>query len=611
MIYHQTIAQADFRGPEGIPVDALMTLREARSEAVSADGGVIACLETATGLPQIWLREADGSGARRITDLPERVVQIAFAPVGRDLLFTTDVGMDERYQLWLVPGASGTPRPLTADPCTVHVWGAWSPCGTRIAYSANDRDPYVMDICLMEIATGAVQRLREGTGHQEVVAWTADGATLIVRDTTRGSEDQDLLRVDVASGAAEPAVARLGRTIYGPVRLRKDGTGAWVLSDRGGDFRAVQALDFASAQMEPVIAVPAREIDAFALNAAQDAMAVVVNEDGFSRLCLADPATGALTTVALPFAGLVPSLRFLADGGLLMTIEGPARPAEIWRCDPASGAFTQVTRSDTGGFDLAPLTLPAVERFASFDGTDVPYFVYPPQGERPAEGWPVIFFVHGGPTAQWQAAFRPEFHHYMSRGIMVIAPNVRGSTGYGRAYHEADDREKRMDAVQDLIALAESIAARPNVDAARIGLMGPSYGGFMTLAALSQAPHLWKTGVDIYGISNFATFMETTGPWRRAQRAAEYGDPERDADLLVRISPVHALQNVAAPLLVVHATDDPRVPMEQGEQVYSRLRGLGKPAAMLRIDHEGHGFSRVENRRKVYARIADWVGRTL
>ena len=595
----------------GTPIVDLIDLRETRSQTLAPDGGLVACISNRSGLPQIWCCDPDGGNMRQVSDLPERVDQIAFSPKSRDLLFTTDVGMDERLQLWLLPRASGQPYPLTSAPGVVHKWGAWKPCGTQIAWTANDRDPYLMDVVVMDLATGKTERVRNGTGFQEVLAWTPDGGSLILRDSTRGTADQDLLLLSLQTGEVRPLLPHGGRTMFRTVKLHKNGTGAFVLCDLDRDFHAVHWLDFAEQRVSVLASVEGHDIDAYALTPGHDGMALAVNHDGYTGLMLTGDAPADLRDLALPFPGVATSLAYAPDGDLWATLESPVRPPAIWRCHPASGQWTPVTPPVPGKVDLRALVMPAPARLESFDGVEVPYQVYPPRGEKPAAGWPVLFIVHGGPEMQWLPTFRAEVQHFLSRGIMVIAPNVRGSTGYGRPYHEADDRGKRMDAVSDLLALARAVAARPDVDASRLGVMGQSYGGFMVLAALVTAPQLWRTGVDIYGISNFTTLMQTTGPWRRAMRAAEYGDPVRDADFLASISPVHALHKVKAPLLVVHCTDDPRVPPEQGEQVYARLRGFGYPVEILRVQHEGHGFSRISSKTQAYDKVATWLASTL
>lgn len=591
-----------------------MSIREAGNETVSADGALVAYLSNETGLNQIWIRPAingrpDGP-ARQLTDLPERVTALAFAPKGRDLVFTTDCGMDERHQIWLIPEASGMPRPLTQAPERVHVWGCWSPEADRIAFASNERDATMMDIHVMVLATGERRCVWQGSGYAEPLAFAADGR-LLIRDSQRSMRDQDLLWLNPESGEASPLLPHADPAQYFSVKLDPDGVRAIVLTDQDSDVTRPCLADLAKGELTPLHEVPGWEIDKVAVSPDRDRVACVVNREGITRIELLDIASGEVADLGAPAMGVVSSLSFIEDGkALLMSFAGPAEPSALWT-GTLDGDFARVTGLPRAGIAPGMLAAPELHRFDSFDGLSVPYFIYPPAGSRPEGGWPVLFMVHGGPESQWKAGFRPDLNHYLQSGIMVVAPNVRGSSGYGRRYCAADDREKRMDPVRDLIALRDLIAARPDTDAGRIGVMGQSYGGFMVLAAMTEAPDKWRCGVDIYGVSNFTTLMLTTGPWRRRLRAAEYGDPVADAELLRELSPINRISRIGQPLLVIHASDDPRVPIEQGEQVHAALRGLGRPVEYLRIEHEGHGFSRLANRCRVFETVASFLARRL
>jgi dipeptidyl aminopeptidase/acylaminoacyl peptidase len=249
--------------------------------------------------------------------------------------------------------------------------------------------------------------------------------------------------------------------------------------------------------------------------------------------------------------------------------------------------------------------------FPSFDGRSIPGFLLTPRGSPPAAGWPVVVWVHGGPEAQTRATFRPDMQMLVDQGYLVLMPNVRGSTGYGRSYGALDDVERRMDSVRDLAHAHAWLAARSDVDRARIGIMGQSYGGFMVLSAITTFPRLWASAIDYYGVANFVTLLATTGPWRRRHRAAEYGDPDRDAALLARISPIADIARTGCPLLVLHGHRDPRVPIGESEQVVAALERLGKPVEYRTFPYQGHGFTRPDDRRSVYAAVADFFARTL
>jgi dipeptidyl aminopeptidase/acylaminoacyl peptidase len=589
-----------------------LDIRGAKSPALSPDGGLMAFLSDETGFNQIWLQPAGGGAAWRLAETEEPVGALAFSPKSRDLVFTMDCGGDERHQIWLIPGVDGAAVALTDDPTTVHVWGAWSPDGTRIAYASNARDRTHMDIHVMEVASRKATCVYRGEFYREVIGFFPNGQALLVRDGTRAMSDQDLFRLDLATGAYEPLLPHDGRAAYLSAKFRKDGSGLVLLTDQGRDFQGIAFFSLTGRGLDWLVAPDGRDVEAMALSPDQGRLAYVVNEEGWSRILLHDLDTGAETAVnGLP-PGVIASVAWRPDGsGLVFPLEGAATPPGIWDFDPASGAVARLTDTPKAGIDIGGFVEPSVQRVESFDGLSVPFLLYRPRGEAPAAGFPAIIIVHGGPEAQWTPGFRADVQYMLARGIMVAAPNVRGSTGYGRPYQHLDDIDLRMDSVADLRAVRLALGARDDVDEARIGVFGRSYGGFMVLAALTEYPDLWRVGIEFYGIANFLTLLQTTGPWRRRLRAAEYGDPVADKALLERISPIHKLHQIRVPLLIAQGLDDPRVPPGESEMIHSGLRGLGHPVEYIRVPHEGHGFARLDNQHEVFGAVAAFLDRHL
>jgi dipeptidyl aminopeptidase/acylaminoacyl peptidase len=216
-----------------------------------------------------------------------------------------------------------------------------------------------------------------------------------------------------------------------------------------------------------------------------------------------------------------------------------------------------------------------------------------------------VVWVHGGPAAQTRANFRPDMQMLLDQGFAILMPNLRGSTGYGRAFMEADEVDKRPDYLGDLLAARAWLADRPEIDADRIGIMGQSYGGWAVLAAITLQPGLWRAACDYYGIADFVTLLERTSPWRRDHRAREYGFPGVDDALFERISPLRHVANVTAPLLVLHADRDPRVPMNESELFVRAMQEHQKPVRYERFTWAGHGFNAPEHRRRVYSAVVD------
>jgi len=243
---------------------------------------------------------------------------------------------------------------------------------------------------------------------------------------------------------------------------------------------------------------------------------------------------------------------------------------------------------------------PELHRFESFDGESVPVFLHE------VEGASVVIDIHGGPESQERPEWSPLHQWFVANGYAVAAPNVRGSTGYGRRYEHLDDVEKRLDSVLDVVALHDWLGAeRPAV------LWGGSYGGYMVLAGLAFHPERWAAGVDIVGISSLVTFLENTSAYRRVYREREYGSLERDRQLLEAVSPLSRVDAIRAPLFVIHGANDPRVPLSEAEQLYASLTERGVPCKLLVYEDEGHGLKKLSNRLDAYPRAVDFLGRVL
>lgn len=240
----------------------------------------------------------------------------------------------------------------------------------------------------------------------------------------------------------------------------------------------------------------------------------------------------------------------------------------------------------------------------------IPALLFTPR-DTEARGLPVVVYVHGGPESQYRPNFNPIVQYFVNQGYAVLAPNVRGSTGYGYEYQSLDDIRLRMDLVHDLRHAALWLGESGIGDPRRIAVMGGSYGGFMVLSAITTYPEVWAAAVDIVGIANFVTFLEHTGPWRRKLREVEYGSLEDDRDFLERISPINGVDRITAPLFVVHGANDPRVPVGEAEQIVAALRGRGVPVEYLRFEDEGHGLQKRTNRLVAYPAIARFLERYL
>ncbi len=581
--------------------DAWAKIGAASTAVFSRDGGTIYHLR-GTGLPQVWAMDRDGGNARQLSFHEEKVAFLRRSPTDERLIWGIDAGGDELQQFWLLePGAPA--RAITANPEAIHDFGAWSADGARIAFATNDRDARYHDICVLDLASGGRIRVFEGTGILAVSAWKPDGSTLVMMDDF-SSTDQRVWLLDPRTGAARKIPAAAAAR-YSGVRFVPDGR-LMGITDQGAEFMRLCAIDIDSGEVSAVFAPEGRDVEGWALSPDGAVLATIENDRGYAVLRVGPIGGERAVVTGLP-VGVVAELAWAPDSGALaFSAQGPTSPGRLYLWE--KGAAREIPTLDgIGAVGIAadaPVGFELVE-WVSFDGAKIPGWYAVPRSPAPAGGYPSVVWVHGGPASQTRANFRADMQLLLDQGFAVLMPNMRGSTGYGRAYLLADEVEKRPDMMADLAAGRAWLAAQPGIDPERIGIMGQSYGGWVVLAAVTMQPALWKAAVNYYGIADFVTLLDRTGKWRRDHRAREYGFPETDAELFSRISPIHHVGNVVAPLLVLHGDRDPRVPMHESDQFVAAMEERQKKVRYEKFEYAGHGFIRPEHRGRVYRAVAE------
>ena len=354
-----------------------------------------------------------------------------------------------------------------------------------------------------------------------------------------------------------------------------------------------------------------REVDYATLNDDRTVLAVVVNEEGYAALHLRRANDFSPVRGPQMGKGVVGNIRF--DGSaMLYSLDNANTPGLIYRWDlnqPDKPAVA-LTTAETQGIDVSKFLLPELVQYPSFDGTKIPAFMYLPPMYKKGDKIPFIVQYHGGPEGQYRPSFNRSFQYFLSRGYGVIAPNVRGSSGYGKAYIEADDYKNREKSVKDGVYAAKYVIDQGYSEKKKVAAWGGSYGGFMTMAAITEAPELFGAACNVVGIVNFKTFLEQTKDYRRALREVEYG-PLSDPDFLKSISPIHKVDKIDTPLMLAHGLNDPRVPVGEAMQIAVALKKRGKDVEELYFPDEGHGFAKEENRLLYFEQLAKFFDRHL
>jgi dipeptidyl aminopeptidase/acylaminoacyl peptidase len=585
----------------------LLELRTAAPAGVDGDTVLVRC-----DLPdtmQLFRARIGGGDLEQLTDFPDPVEGRLVPGMGDVLVLHDDAG-NEHTQLSLL--TAGSPlRPLLHDPRFFHREPHFSRDGSLLAYMSNRENGVDWGVYVRSLADGTERTAVQPDGPNAPVGFSPDATTLaVLRDTGRAN-DFDLLLVDVATGEIDHVNPHDGAAELDEPVWAADGRSFVVATNEGRDTKAIARYDVAARTWETVVE---SEWDLSCVGDASGRRLVVhANEDGYSRIRVLDAGTlEELAEVELPGRGVAEELVVDPEGRTLaFKFSSPTDPGDVWAYDIDARRLRRVTELPRA-LDLGLLREPQLHRFRSFDGESIPVFLWEPEGEGP---FPVVVTVHGGPEAQYLPAFLASFtpltQYLVSRGYAVAAPNVRGSTGYGKRYEHLDDIRKRLDSVADLGALHDWLGTRPRIDASRAVLYGRSYGGYMVLAGLAFQPERWAAGFECVGIANFVTFLENTAAWRRAVREPEYGSLERDRDFLVEASPITHVDRIRAPLFIQHGANDPRVPLEETEQIHAVLNEKGIRCELLVHEDEGHAIGKLENRVQTFERAVAFLDEVL
>ncbi len=576
--------------------------RPAQLLDVSDDGGRVLISTRFAEVNQLHVVEMPMGARTQLTFTSEPINQARFLPGTQDVLFyLQDVGGGEFFQVYRLDRGSGRSELLT-DGKSRHEALRFSQDGQWLAYSSTSRNGKDTDVYVAPSREPRqARRLTEAEGTWQPIEFSRDGSKLLVQQF-RSVADSDLHVVDVKTGERLQLTPKEGRGSVVDARFTPDGQSVYLSTDRYSDFAQVYRLELSKA---PSSAAPPSltksiswNVEKMELSPDGRQLALIVNEDGASRLYVMDTRSNALAPVNLP-QGVVTSLEFprKRSDTLFLSLTTSRTPADVWQVDLRTRKTTRWTRSEVGGLNTETFVEPELVRYPSTDGVKVPAFLYRPRGVSGKV--PVVIIFHGGPEGQSQRVFTPMIQFLtVEQKMAVLVPNVRGSEGYGKTYRAMDDGVKREQSLADIGATLDFIAAQKDLDASRVGVYGGSYGGYMVLAAAAFFPERIHAAVDVVGISSLPSFLENTQAYRRDLRRAEYGD-ERDPEVRKvqeRISPLGAVERIRAALYVQQGKNDPRVPQSEAEQIVKAVKAKGADVWYLLALDEGHGFHKKPNR---------------
>ncbi len=568
-------------------------------------------------LSQVHRVDYPGGARHQLTFFEEPLGEVTRQCNGGTLALTMDRGGSEFSQIFLLEPQTATVRMVT-DGQSRNARLVWNKSGTQLAFQSTRRNGRSNDIWLMDISQPENAHLLLEASDDAwwgPVDFTDDGQSLLVQQYV-GPTDSRIYLMNLASRElrllvgheAEPSANRASV-------IDRKGKGFYLISNARGLGAELAWKSFEDGVDTEFISTKIPwDVNEFALSEDGRRGAFTTNENGISRLYLLNTRTRHYSLVANMPLGLIYGLRFHPDNRrLALTLNTAKTPSDIFvmhlgRRPESVDGWQRWTFSEVGGLDTETFVEPELVWYPTFDQyrdepRKIPAFYYKPPGDGP---FPVVIYMHGGPESQYRPSFSSTFQMWARElGAAVVAPNVRGSLGYGNDFLALDDGYLREDSVKDVGALLDWIATRPELDQHRVAIYGGSYGGYMVLASAVHYSHRLRAAVDVVGISNFVTFLENTQDYRRELRRGEYGD-ERDPQMrqfLQSISPLNHVDKISVPLLVVQGQNDPRVPVTESEQIVNALRQRGQPVWYINALNEGHGYQRKENR-DVYQQAA-------
>ena len=551
---------------------------------------------------ETWiLRATAGSAPKIISFIPTGVYDLYYQPQAKYLVYNRDADGNDSFQFYLYDIATRMSTIIT-DGKSRNTEPVWSNAGDRIIYSSSPPNGNGVDLSVINPFDPKSNHIViEGRGNYlKAYDWSPDDRRVVFCDFASNTVST-LWMIDVASGEKTLLSARGGKEgeyYHGP-QFSKDGNGIYVITDRGSEFRRLAYLDLAARQYKYLSDHIKWDVEDFRLSPDGKTLAFVTNEDGVSRLHLLDTKTGKERQAPSLPMGIISDVKWHNNSAdLAFNLRSSRTPNDVYSLDINTGKVEYWYKGVTGDVDLERLPLPDRISWKSFDGKTISGFLYRPPstftGKRP-----VIINIHGGPEEQ----YRPEFGYYNNYftnelGVVMIFPNVRGSSGYGKSFHRLDNGTLRPNASKDIGALLDWIKAQPDLDADRVMVQGASYGGYLALLVAADYSERIRAVLSDSGISNLVTFNENTAGWRRDLQRQEFGD-ERDPktrEFLERTAPVNNASKIKKPLFLIQGKNDPRVPYAQARQMVEAVKKNGTPVWYLLAKDEGHDWNKKGNR---------------
>jgi dipeptidyl aminopeptidase/acylaminoacyl peptidase len=596
-----------------LSIERMYMTRAVGGSTWSPDGKTIAFISNLSGRNNLWLVPASGGWPRQLTVSDQRQTSPQWSPDGRWIAYVSDYDGDEQWDIFLVSPETGEVVNLTNTREIAEASPHWSPDGKKLAYLVKPKTSPNWEIHVFDMGFRKATPLTANTPadlSNSGIIWSRDGKHIAYTQGHATGKDANIFVAEVATGKAAKLTPHTGEALYSAADFSADGKSLLITSNAGNGYDNVALLDIASQKIN-WLTRDKWEINAGGFSPDGKSLTWTANVDGNSDVFVHNVATAK--TAALP---LPPGVNdaggpraFSRDGSrLLYYHNGPLAPNDLWAYDLASGKSQQITHSAMAGVRSEDMVEPALVHYPSRDGKfTISALAYVPCNLPRNGQHPAIVYIHGGPASQTVNSFNRIVQFMVNQGYLVIAPNYRGSTGYGKEFQEANFKDMGGGDLQDVLAAADWIKQTGYVDPKKLIVMGGSYGGYLSMMAVTKAPEVWAAGVPIVPFVNWFTEIANEDPELRQGDLAIMGDPEKEPEFFRERSPFFFIDKIKAPLLLLAGGHDPRCPKTEAQQVADGVRKNGGVAELKIYENEGHGFARVENQIDAYRRVAEFL----
>jgi len=602
------------QGEESLSLDRLYMTRQIGDSAWSPDGKTIVFVSNITGRNNLWLVPAEGGWPTQLTVSDQRQTHPAWSPDGNWIAYQSDYDGDEQWDIFFVSPKTGQVVNVTKTREVSEENPVWSPDGRYLAYMVKPKTSSVYEIDVFDTVLRDAKHLTANTPADKLNTnpiWSKDGKFIAYTQEEAKGTNSNIFVADVATGIATLVTPHAGEKLYAANDFSPDGKMLLITANAVNGYQNAALLYITA---KKIIWLTREKWEVHGGNFSPDGKRITfrANVDGQADLYLHDIAAEKTTDLPLEkgvnsFGGAESA--FSHDGKRLLYYHNAANaPTDVWAYELAAGKSTQVSHSLMAGVPADHMVEPFLVHYPSRDGKwTISAWVYVTRNMQRNAQNAAIVYVHGGPKSQSMDSFNRFIQHILNQGYMVIAPNYRGGTGYGKAFEDANLFDMGGGDLQDVLAAADFVKQTGYPDPKKIIAMGGSYGGYMTMMAVTKAPDVWAAGVPIVPFVNWFTEIQNEDPVLQQSDRATMGDPEKNPDFFRDRSPIFFVDQIKAPLLLLAGGNDPRCPKEETIQVVDAIKKHGGIADYKIYENEGHGFARVENQIDAYQRVTNFL----